>query len=490
MQLPLSVVLSLCTLGCAAGSSAPQQPVGTTATAVGPDAPSLQPPPDTTVALALSRTFRWAAERTLPSVVFVSVEGAAANTTSRMPLPEAFRQFFNLPDDALPLPPEQSAGTGFVFDQQGHIITARHVVAQGERITVRFRDGREFPATIAGADPVTDIAVLTIDGTTGYAPAILGNSDSTAVGDWVLALGNPLGLDFSVTAGIVSAKGRQLTGLATALESFIQTDAAINPGNSGGPLVDVRGRVIGINTAITGGTRFVGYGFAVPVNLARRVVSDLLAYGRVRRPRLGVRVSDVTAVDAEVYGLDRVFGADVAGIEPGSPAARAGLRIGDVIIAVDGVPVRDANALTTGLAARQPGDRVNLTLIRDRQRQMVPVTLGEFTDGRDSTRAARPVDRAPSRLDFTVQPLTPALAAELGLTARAGVVVTDVMPWSTAARAGLRAGQLVLHINRQPVATVDDVARIGAGLRPGTPVSVRVIDRELGETLINYRLRR
>ena len=482
--------LSLLGLGCSpSGSSPPDAEAAATMQSVQATPVTLLPA-DTAAALALSRAFRWAAERVLPSVVSVSVERSADSTVPRVPVPDALRQFFSLPDEQLPLPPAQRSGTGFVFDAQGHVLTARHVVVNGDRFLIRLRDGREFPATLTAADPLTDLAVLTIDGAVQNLVAPQGNSDSAAVGDWVLALGNPLGLDFTVTAGIVSATGRQLTGRATALESFIQTDAAINPGNSGGPLIDVRGRVIGINSAISGGSRFVGYGFAVPINLARRVVSDLLTHGRVRRPRLGVRVSDVTAIDAEVFGLPRVFGADVAGVEPGSPAARAGLLLGDVIIALNGTPVRDATALTTGLAALEPGARITLTLIRNREQRDVTVTLGEFADTEDASSAASPPDRPTATLDFTVAPLSAPRAEQLGVAGRTGVLIASVAPWSGAARAGLAPGQVLVQINGQPVASPADVARLAAAVPPGSPVSLRVIDAELGETLINYRRRR
>jgi len=297
---------------------------------------------DTAIASALSNAFRAAADRALPAVVQVTVERGTQVAGRTVPLPDMFRYFFGLPeggpDQQIPLPPQQSTGSGFIFDQQGHIVTNNHVVADAERVRVRLVDGREYAAEVVGTDPSTDVALLKVRaGNEERLPVLaFADSDSLRVGDWVLALGNPLGLDFSVTAGIVSARGRQITGRTGALEAFIQTDAAVNPGNSGGPLVDLLGRVVGVNTAIVGGPRFVGYGFAVPINLARRVVSDLLEYGYVRRPRVGVSVSDVTAVDAEAYGLDRIAGAQVKTVEAGSPADRAGIEVGDVVVALDG----------------------------------------------------------------------------------------------------------------------------------------------------------
>ena len=330
-----------------------------------------------TLTTALSAAFRRAAQAVLPSVVFVSVEREPQSGIRTVPIPEPFRQFFECRQPDAELPPERNAGSGFTLDSGGHIITNHHVVAEASRITVRLLDGREWEAEMVGSDPTTDVAVIRLENVPADLPvAEFGDSDAIQVGDWVLALGNPLGLDFTVTAGIVSALGRQLRGSATALESYIQTDAAINPGNSGGPLIDLRGRVVGINSAITGGNRFVGYGFAVPSNLARRVVDDLMKYGYVKRPRIGVQISDVTAVDAEVYGLDRVTGAEINAVEKGSPADEAGLEIGDVVLALDGAEIGNANELATALAQRNPGDEVTLTVFRDGRRRRLGTGTG------------------------------------------------------------------------------------------------------------------
>ena len=443
------------------------------------------------VARALSNTFRSAANRVLPAVVQVSVERDARRVTApQQQLPDFFR-FFGIPDDQMQVPPQSGMGTGFIIDSTGYIVTNNHVVADADRVRIRLVDGREFTATVTGRDESTDIAVVRIQaGERADLPTVtLGSSDSLRVGDWVLALGNPLGLDFTVTAGIVSARGRQLSGRPGALEAFIQTDAAINPGNSGGPLVDLLGRVVGVNTAIAGGSRFVGYGFAVPIDLAQRVISDLLAHGYVRRPRLGISVSDVTAVDAEAYRLPSISGAEVNTVEPGSPAANAGLQIGDVIVAVDGTSSSDASELTTGLARRQPGDQVRLTVVRGGARRDVSVRLGEF-----QRPAAAGVQTPPganaggATLGLQLQSLTPELRSRLGISGSDGVVITGVQPASAAATAGLRAGQVVLQINGQAVRSVEDARRIAGTLRPGSVASVRVRDPELGETIINYRI--
>jgi serine protease Do len=271
------------------------------------------------------------------------------------------------------------------------------------------------------------------------------------------------------------------------VEDFIQTDAAINPGNSGGPLVDLLGQVIGVNTAIAGGDRFVGYGFAVPINLVRRVMSDMVAYGFVRRPRLGVTVANVTAVDAEAYHLTHIGGAQVKSVEDGSPAERAGLRPGDVVVALDGRPVENATALTAELAQRKPGDRVKLTVVRKGEQRDVTLTLGEFARSHDTTSASAERASPVARLGFEFAQLTPQVAAQLGAKLSAGVVITRVVPTHPAMAAGLRPGQVILSINDQELKSVADVSRVAGLIKPGQVVSIRLRDPSLGETIVNYR---
>ena len=493
MRLSRLTSLVLVTLaGCGADQDAARPPSGAFQRELiaSPTAQSLEA--DTTLASALSTAFRRAVNRALPALVFVAVERDAP--AASQPVPDLFRRFFDLPegDQEYEPPPQRTTGSGFVYDDAGHILTNHHVVVDASFVMVTLSDGREFEATVEGADPATDLAILSLADDPPLLRALLGNSDEVEVGDWVLALGNPLGLDHTVTAGIISAKGRQLGGTATSLQSYLQTDAAINPGNSGGPLIDLEGRVVGINTLIYGADRFVGYGFAVPITLANRVVSDLLEYGHVRRPRLGVRVSDVTAVDAEAYDLDEVFGAEVNTVEEDSPGERAGLMIGDVIVALDGDPVPDANTLVTGLAQRRPGDRVVLTLLREGRRLELPATLGEFARDGGNASAEDRVPEAPTeeRLGFSVGPLTDELARRFGHERDGGVVVTDVRDFSPAARAGVRPGQVVLRLEGTAVTTVRDVERLAADLSLGEAVSLRVLDPELGETIINFRSER
>lgn len=441
---------------------------------------------DTTTALALSAAFRAAAERVLPAVVFISVtQEPTAMMQEEIPLPFRFPQG--------PRQPRSGSGSGVIVDAQGHILTNNHVVADASELTVRLVDGREFSARVIGGNVETDIAVIKIDPPPGEALpiAVLGDSDGIRVGDWVLALGNPLGLNFTVTAGIVSATGRTISQGSLQLEAFIQTDAVINPGNSGGPLIDLFGRVIGVNSAIFGSDRFVGYGFAVPITLARRVMSDLLEFGYLRRPRLGVSVNAVTAVDAELYSLPEVRGALVTSVQDDLPAQRAGIRMGDVVVSVNGSPIVDDTDFVTRLARLQPNEEITLGIIRDGRPQSVRVTLGEFPRAEiaDAPPGASPEEAPAQVLGFAVTDLTPQIAQEVQYRGEGGVIVRQVMPGSSAARAGIQRGSIVLAINGQRVNSEVQVREVAGRIAPGSPIAVIVHDANLGEVLLTYRAR-
>jgi serine protease Do len=447
--------------------------------------------PDTGAALALSAAFRSAAERTMPSVVFIAVEQTAptARRDQLDMIPEPFRDLFRGPQNQRP---RTGTGSGFIIDGQGHILTNTHVVADASRLTVRMVDGREYSARVVGTDISTDVAVIRIEPRPGdvLPVAQFGDSDALRVGDWVLALGNPLGLDFTVTAGIVSAKGRQITG-PTHLESFIQTDAAINPGNSGGPLIDLFGRVVGVNSAIFGSDRFVGYGFAVPIRLARRVAGDLLEHGYLRRPQLGAEVRAVNAVDAEIYNLAQVRGALIVALNPpDGPAATAGLRPADIVLALDGQPIRDDIHLITSLADLRPGQRVTLSIMRAGRQQDVAVQLGEFArpPGPRPAAGTEP-DRPEQVLGFTVRDITPADAQRLGFRGEGGVVVQEVPEHSAAAVAGVQRNAIILAVNGERVSSAEQVRTLARGVQPGSAVSLLVYRQDVGETVVNYRTR-
>jgi serine protease Do len=366
------------------------------------------------------------------------------------------------------------------------------VVADATELTVRLVDGREFQARLIGGNVETDIAVIKIDAPGESLPtAVLGDSDGIRVGDWVLALGNPLGLNFTVTAGIVSATGRVISQGNLRLESFIQTDAVINPGNSGGPLIDLFGRVVGVNSAIFGSDRFVGYGFAVPITLARRVMGDLLEFGYLRRPRLGVSVKAVSAVEAELYSLPEVRGALITAVQTGQPADEAGMRIGDVVTAVNGSPIADDADFTTRLASLQPNEAVTLRIVRDGRQHNLVVTLGEFPRADAAEAPSEPSRETPEQaLGFSVVDLTPQIAQQVEYRGEGGVIVSQVAPGGAANRAGIGRGMVVLSINGQRVNSAEQVRGIAERIAPGTPIALVAYDSELGEVLLTYRARK
>jgi len=458
---------------------------------------------DTATAFRLSNTFRAAADRALPAVVYIAVVAERPVAQQQRQIPDELRRmlppgFFNMPEDP---GPQGGTGSGFIIDAQGHIMTNNHVVSGATRIMVRTLDGREYEARFIGGDVNTDVAIIKVEPRAGETLPVaqLGNSDETRIGDWVIALGNPLGLEFTVTAGIISAKGRQLRQAASLtgseappLEAYIQTDAAINPGNSGGPLVDLFGRVIAMNTAISAQS-FIGHGFAVPIDIARRVAADLMEHGYVRRPRIGVTVTPVDGADAEVYGLPRIAGAEITSVQEGQPGARAGLRAGDVVLAIDGRAIEDATDLTTTLARMQPGQQATFTIWRDRRRQDVRITLGEFDHPQATTANAPAAPRAADRIGFSVLPITAEEAARLGLPREAGLLIDEVIDFGPAAGRGVvprsARPQLLRSINGRAVRTLDEFEDVVSGLDPGDVVSLRVSERGVTEQVINYRLR-
>lgn len=447
---------------------------------------------DTVSAMNLSNTFRAAAARALPSVVTIEVT-TRPQTAQRAPspLPSPFPQ----PEPG----PQTGTGSGFVFTADGHIITNNHVVEHASTVQVRFVDGRIYDdAVIVGRDPNTDLAVIKIEPRGGerFQPLPIGDSDRLQVGDWVLALGNPLQLGFTVTAGIVSAKARSLGIIRSrneiGLESFIQTDAAINRGNSGGPLVDLLGRVVGVNTAIMSPTgTYAGNGFAIPSALAEKAARDIIEHGVFRRPMIGVQVVPVEEAQAELYGLDRIAGAVVAEVSAGTPADRAGIRAEDVIVAVDGTAVHSHTDLTTRLARYQPGDRVTLSIVRERRSRDVPVQLGEFERPRPEPQPVAARESSEQRLGFAVADITPRVAQQFGVDAGTeGVVVTSVASAGPAARALIQPGDVILEMNRQRVRSARDLERVAATVERGDIVVLRVRNQATGNIAVrSYRLR-
>ncbi len=439
----------------------------------------------------LSEAFASIAERVKPSVVYIRAEGQ--NESRRRPqfqVPPGFERFFpNLPEGDEPQP---SSGSGFVVTRDGYILTNAHVVDGAREVTVRLLDRREFKAKLVGTDAATDVAVLKID-TQNLTAAPLGDSDAARVGEWVLAVGNPLGenLTFTVTSGIISAKGRSLNlpgRSERSIQDFIQTDAAINPGNSGGPLVSVRGEVVGMNTAIASQTGFYsGYGFAVPINLARRVMDQLVANGRVERAALGVLVRDATLNDAEYVGLPEIRGVLVQDFrEAGEAARKAGLEVGDIIISIDGKPVEYTSQLQQRIGFRKPGESVRVEVARKGgARKTLSIPLQRVDDPRALARegaASAPgggdADTVAS-LGIEVTPLDHAAAQQLELPeGLRGVLVAGVRPGGPAFEqvAGPQNGgpDIILSVEGKPVASPAELRRALGSLKPGEIVSLRL----------------
>lgn len=461
-------------------------------------------------ALDLSEAFVAIAETVTPAVV--RIETSRVRRTARggltPPVPEEFRQFFRMPD---PQAPVRAGGSGFLVSEDGYILTNDHVVSGAEEIRVFLQDRREFAATLVGSDPTTDVAVIRIEAS-GLPTMSFGSSDRVRVGEWVLAVGNPgfsAGpgqLDYTVTAGIISAKGRPL-GLINqelrlrgnqnfqfAIEDFIQTDAVINPGNSGGPLVDLRGQVVGINTAIASETGFYqGYGFAIPIDLARRVMEDLIEYGVVRRPWLGVEIQDITPEDAEVYRLPGVSGVLIQAFGDGSggptPAQRAGLQAEDVIVAIDGREIHRVGQLQQTIAQRRPGDRVRVTVYRDGQPRDITVQLGEAPITTSPARPAAAPARTEEKLGISARDMDEALARQFQFEEAGGVVVDAVQPGGPVARRGITGpGWKILEINREPVRNTEDLKRILDRVGSGDVVTLRIGFPNGSTQVLNVRI--
>jgi len=447
------------------------------------------------------------AERVRPSVVYVTIQ-----RTERAPnlnIPPEFRDFLHQGPSGPRI--VEGSGSGFIVSQDGYILTNNHVVAGADKVKVTLLDNREFDARVIGRDPRTDVAVIRIN-TDHLTPLAFGNSDDARIGDWVLAIGNPLNLQFTVTAGIVSAKGRLLQGLGDEsdryqIQDFIQTDAVINPGNSGGPLVNLQGEVIGINAAIASQTGFyAGYGFAVPINLARRVMDDLIATGRVQRAALGVAIKPITPEDAEAVGLKQIQGVVVEDFSgAASPAKAAGIEPGDVIVALNDTAIDHVAQLQTVVGFKHPGEVVRVTFVRSNGvRQTVDVRLtsadADSTEvasaGGGREKPAPAATEASTKLGITLEDMTPDLVREAGLSEdQRGPVVADVEEggpsWDGKLLPASSGGgpDAILWVGATRVHTKAELFRALHDVKSGEVVTLRVVNLTNGLPMRVVRIR-
>ncbi len=450
-------------------------------------------------------TFADIAERVTPGVVAVNTTRIArprANLRGRAPQGmEDFLEQFGGPQPRQ----QRGEGSGFIMSSDGYIVTNNHVVADADQVSITLSDGRSFKAKIIGMDSTTDVAVVKIDAK-GLPTLAIGDDERTRIGEWVLAVGNPLGLDFTVTAGIISAKGRgqeiQLPNSGNfTISDFIQTDAAINPGNSGGPLINLRGEVIGLNSAIASQTGFYsGYGFAIPITLVKNVTDALIKDGRVRLPVMGVSVGRIDPEDAGINGLARVAGVKVAGFNPpdGGPAKAAGIEVGDVIVTVDGKPVDRVSSLQRVVRSRQVGEVIPVEVMRFGTKKLFKVKLVEAEAlGRLAENTATPeavASPASGKLGLTVEPLPEELAARLKTNGR-GVRVSEVADDGPARDKIAPKSDIVLEVlyptPRRAIKNVGDLQAAVSGLKDGDYISLLVqsLDpRGGGQRVVNIRV--
>ncbi len=404
-----------------------------------------------------------------PSVVNINVV-KVVKSGGMPPLPfgpdDPFRDFFErffggqLPKEFK----QRGLGTGFIIDREGYILTNNHVVEQAEELIVKLADGKEHKARIIGRDPKTDLALIKIEPKTALVPLSLGDSEKLQVGDWVVAIGNPFGLGNTVTAGIVSAKYRQIG--AGPYDNFIQTDASINPGNSGGPLLNASGEVVGINSAIfsqTGGS--IGIGFAIPVNMARNLLPQLKK-GKVVRGWLGVTIQKITPGLEEKLGLKDDKGALVSDVNSGSPADKGGIKRGDVIISFDGNEIKESGDLPYMVASTPIGKTVIVEVIRNNKKKNIQVKIEELKEEEEKTE----ISEAKPRLGLVVQEITPELADRMGLAERQGIVVVQVESNSPAEEAGVTPGDIILEVDQVPLKNMAEFKKKISTYKPGDTI--------------------
>jgi serine protease Do len=407
------------------------------------------------------------------------------------PSQDFFFHFFDGRPDGQPQA-ERSLGSGVIIDKRGYILTNNHVVDQATKIQVQLSgDTTKYTAKVVGVDDATDLAVIKIDAAKELPSAKLGNSDGVQVGDWVLAIGSPFGLNATVTAGIISAKDRGNIGRQ--FQRFLQTDAAINPGNSGGPLVDMAGQVIGINTAIiTGGRGYEGVGFAMPSSMAINVYDQIIKNGRVTRGSIGVSFEEENGTNLiTLKSLGAPYGVVIEGVEPGSPAEKAGLKGGDVITAINGTAIKSGNDLVNPIASAPIGSKVKISFVRDKQQKETSATVEDRTRVFSNTEGrvnSAPDEPAPAEFGLRVESLTPERAQRVGVEGQKGVLVSQVEPASFADDIRFAPGDVINEVNGQTVTTIDEYRKAIAQLKPGQNVVFKVLRRSYSDRVMTVFL--
>ncbi len=421
------------------------------------------------------------ARETIPAVVHIEVteRQEVVNPMTPFESDPFFRRFFNIPQMPKKFKRElKGIGTGMIMDSQGHILTNHHVVGGATKIEVLLSDGRRYPGQVVGTDPKTDLAVIKISAKEPLPHVVFGDSDKVEVGEWVVAIGHPRGLDQTVTQGIISAKHRRGIMDPSSYQDFLQTDAAINPGNSGGPLIDLSGKVIGVNAVIvseSGG--FEGIGFTIPINIAQHVSRALIAHGKVERGWLGVTIRDLTPDLAKKVQVQSPKGALIEEVVKGGPAEKAGIRKNDVVVAFRGKEILDSGAFQNAVGDSPIGTEAKITIFRKDQKQEFTVKIGNLEVAKTVLAA-----EARNRLGIKIREPNALEVSKYGLSSKQGVVITWIDPHSPLKGAGFEVGDMILAINNQPVENVEGLVDLVTLLKPKQKVSLTALDHRTGNT--------
>jgi serine protease Do len=430
----------------------------------------------------LSTAIERVAQQCIPAVVHIEVTQRQEVSTPMLPFENDpfFRRFFGVPEMPRKFKRElKGLGTGMIMDSQGHILTNNHVVGGATKIEVLLASGERYPATVVGTDPKTDLAVIRISAKQGLPHVTFGDSDKVEVGQWVVAIGHPRGLDQTVTQGIISAKHRTEIMDPSSYQDFLQTDAAINPGNSGGPLLNLRGEVIGVNAAIasqSGG--FEGIGFAIPCNMALYIAGQLIDHGKVERGWLGVSIQDLTPELAEKFGVEREKGALIAEVMKGGPAEKASVKRGDIVVAYGGKDITNASALRNEVATSPIGEEVKVTALRKGKKIELTVAIGNLEDMTKLLSAS-----VKERLGAELKPIaTPEEAQKYGLGSPQGVEICWLDPKGPLGQVGFEVGDVLLEINHHPIENFESFVGLVSALQPHQKIVVLALDHRSGDT--------